>query len=249
MISTLIIDDEADSREILQSLIESDFPHLKLKATADSVASGLEAVQEFQPDLVFLDIQMPDGTGFDLLEQVKQVDFEVVFVTAFDTYAIQAFQYSAYAYLMKPVDLVQLEQVMQRLEKHLGYAKKSEAERLKVLSEWYDQDNQQVKKVVLENFDGFNVLYLKDIIYLQGDGNCTRFYTESGKSILVTRTLKEYERLLEAHGFYRIHKSFLINLRHVQSFQRSEGGLVILSGQHQLQVSRRRKKGLMDQFL
>ena len=249
MIKTLIIDDEPPARGSLRLLLEEHFPNLSVLAEAGNVADGLKAIQRYQPELVFLDIEMPDGTGFDLLNQIDTVNFEVIFVTAFDTFAIQAFQSSAYAYLLKPVALEDLKRALSRLEKHLSYIDNTGDRRVKVLVDFFGFDNQVIKKIVLESMEGFEVVKLRDIVYLEGDGNCTHFFLEDQRRRTVSKTLKEYEKLLDAHGFFRAHKSYIINLSHVTSVQRGVSGMVELSGRAEVPVSRRRKQALIDRFI
>lgn len=248
MIKTLIVDDEPHARGSLRLLLEAHFPNLELVGEATNVAEGLSAIREHSPQLVFLDIEMPDGTGFDLLEQVETVDFEVIFATAYDSFAIRAFQCSAYAYLLKPVGLDDLEKALSRLEKHLSLIPPSGDNRIKVLVDFFEKENQIIKKIILEGMDGFEVVKLQELVYLEGDGNCTHFFLTNGKKRTVSKTLKEYEKLLESHGFFRVHKSYMINLSHVRSVQRGSSGVVHLVGEMEVPVSRRRKQALVEKF-
>lgn len=247
MIDTFIIDDEPDAREVLKTVLDVHFPKLNVSAQADSVASGIELLQSRQPDLLFLDIKLADGTAFDMLKALDKVNFEIVFTTGHDSYAIRAFEFSAYAYLLKPVRISELRKVIGRLEKHLLHPDSTDGTRMKVLTESYGSQAGTVRKLILEDHSGFEVVLLKDIIFIHGEGNYSTFHLANGKKKIVSKTLKEYENLLEPHGFFRSHKSFLVNLNQVQSYNRHEG-MVDLAGGHQLSVSRRRRQQFITRF-
>lgn len=247
MIRAIIIDDEKRARNLFKNLLEQNFTSIKVVAEGDDIDTGIEAIEKYQPDLVFLDIKMHQGTGFDLLQQLKEIDFEVIFITAYDQYAIKAFQFSAFGYLMKPIRITELKKIITKLENHLRHLKSDTDKRLKVLIENYG-DNQSIKKLVISNQQGFQVSKLEDILRLEGDGNYTNFILTNNKKIMTSKNLGEYEELLNDFGFYRIHQSTIVNLRHVKSYIKGDGGEVIMADGKQLQVSRHRKASFLKKF-
>ncbi len=246
--NAVIIDDEKDARFVLRNLLSNVAPKLEILGEADSVESGVKLVQEKHPDIVFLDIRMKDGNGFDMLQKLDKQDFELIFITAYDNYAIQAFDVSATSYLLKPIKAQDLAEAISRVEKLVNwkdYAGK--AERKKVLLDEFKTKNRS--RIVISDVTGFKVVDLEDIVYLASDKNYTHFYMENGSRITTSRTLKSYEAILSEHGFFRIHKQYLIHLAFMQSFSHESGGMVLLKGDIELPVSRMKKKSLIEQFL
>lgn len=249
MIRAVIIDDEARARQLLRSMIERLLgERVQVVGDADDVQSGLEIIKKHEPDLVFLDIQMHEGTGFDLLEQLNHINFEIIFVTAYDSYAIKAFQFSAFGYLLKPIKTQDLTDVINRLENHFEQLREGSDKRVKVLIENYG-DDRKIKKLIINHMNGFDVSVIEDIIRLEGDGNYTNFILTQGKKIMTSKTLGEYEELLFHHGFYRIHQSTIVNLRHVTKYIKGTGGKVEMSDGKQLNVSRYRREGFLQNFM
>lgn len=250
IIKALIIDDEKAARFLLRNLLEKKFSeYVSVVGEASDVESGLIAIEEQQPDLIFLDIKMPNGTGFDLLSRLPVNKFEVIFVTAFDSYAIKAFQFSAFGYLLKPLKEKELSVLLEKLctKQLLEKSKESTEKRVKVLIENYG-DDKKVHKLVLSNMDGFKVVDIEKIIRLEGDGNYTRFIVSREKDLIASKNLGEYEDLLSDHGFFRIHQSTIVNLRHVTGFQKNDGGHVEMSDGSIGKLSRHRKAEFMERF-
>ncbi len=250
MIKTILIDDEKDARFILRNMIEKKFANqVEVIAEADDVESGINAIEQYKPDLIFLDIKMPQGTGFDLLSKISNVNFEVIFVTAYDNYAIKAFQCSAFGYLMKPLKEIELKKLISKLSEQyaLKNSKSTIQKRVKVLIENYG-DDKKVFKLVLSNVEGFKVVALENIIRIEGDGNYTRFILENTNAIISSKNLGEYDDLLNDHGFFRIHQSTIVNLRHVTGFRKIAGGQVEMSDGAQGKLSRHRKAQFMERF-
>ncbi len=237
MIRTLLIDDEDNARFALRKVLDSNTPDIQLIGEASDVASGLALITQTKPDLVFLDVQMPDGTGFDLLEKVQDQNFKVIFVSAYDHFAITAFRFSASDYLLKPVQPEDVLRAIDRIKKE----PENQAARIKVLL----GNRNGVEKIVLPSLDELLFVKVNDIIRCESDNNYTYFYLLDKERILVSRTLKDYEDLLEPLGFFRIHKSSIINLRYLKKYRKGEGGTVTMEDGSQLEVSRRRK----DDFL
>lgn len=249
MIKALIVDDEEDARFMLRNNLTEEFKNvLEIVGEAHSVKSGIEAVQKLSPDILFLDIQMKDGTGFDLLEQIPNKTFEVVFCTAYDQFAIKAFQFSALGYLMKPIKSLELVKTVHMAMDHFDKLQNNSNTRLKVLVENYG-DDKKIKKIVIPYNKGFFVFSIEDIIRLEGERNYTSFIIKDHPKVLSSKTMKEYENILTEYGFYRIHQSSLINLRHVLGYTKGEGGSVKMSDNTEVSISRSRKKEFLSRFL
>lgn len=242
MIRSIIIDDERHSRSALRNLIDEYCPDVDIVAEADGYKTGVEAIKEYKPELVFLDIQMPDGTGFRVLEDTKNIDFEVIFTTAYDSFAIKAFKYSALDYLLKPIDAVELQNSVEKVKKTNGSDMKPSIDLLlKSIKE-----KEKPEKLVLSTFEGMHVVEIKDIIHCQSDDYYTRFFFKNGKELLVSKTLKEYEQILTEHNFIRPHKSHLINTSYIKSYLKVDGGYILLSDESKIPVSRRKKEMVLQ---
>lgn len=246
MIKALIVEDEQSSREILKGYLERYCPEITLVAMADSVKPALELIRLHKPNLVFLDIEMPFGNGFDLLDQVQEINFEIIFTTAFSNYALQAIQVSASHYLLKPINIDELilavKQVRENLERENQYIN------TKILVENVKLENQQLHKIVLPSMEGFEVVSIQDIIHCKADDNFTSFYFKDGSKQLICRNLKYYQELLQDFEFIRIHKSHLINKNYVSKYRKGKGGTVVLSNGSEIEVSASRKKEFLQAF-
>lgn len=247
MIKAIIIDDESDARYVLRNLILKSSASITIVAEADGVEEGVKAIEEHQPDVVFLDIQMRTGNAFDLLEQLAETNFALVFVTAYNQYAIDAFKFSAFAYLLKPVRIKELKEVIYRLEKHLEILKHGVNQRLKILVENYGKQG-EIEKLIIAKTNGFQVVKINDIIRLEGDRNYTHFIVVGGQKITASKNLGEFEDILMDYGFFRIHQSSMISLRHVIGYQKGDGGYVEMTDGKELKVSRYRKNDFLNKF-
>ncbi|MBE0648969.1 MAG: response regulator transcription factor [Bacteroidales bacterium] len=242
MLRTLIIDDEYHIRDTLINMLEMHCPEVKVVGQASGVVSGMEAIKELQPELVLLDIQMKDGTGFDLLYGLPSIDFKVIFVTAYDQYAIQAFRFSAVDYLLKPVNPEQLKEAVTRAENLIhDYFRKQ----MKVLEENLKSSGSRNKKIILRTTESIHLLEVGQIICCESDNTYTTFHTVEGEMIIVSKTLKEYEEMLTECGFFRVHKSFLINLSHIKRFDRQDGGYIVLTNDLKIPVASRKREEMM----
>ncbi len=247
MIKAVLIDDEADARFVLQSMLKTYFDsEVQVMNQADDVNAGIEIIDGLKPDVVFLDIRMREGTGFDVLEKVNWKDFEVVFVTAFDQYAVKAFQFSAMGYLMKPVRLKELRRVISMLKEKNEKTKHSAGTRLKVLIDNYGVDK-KIHKLVIPNVEGFKVVSIDKIIRLEGERNYTDFILLSGKKITSSKTLGDYQDLLSDFGFFRAHQSTIVNLRYVAGYNKGERLIEMIDGSN-IALSRHRKNEFIDKF-
>lgn len=248
MIRTVIIDDESDARFMIRSMLEKHLSdRVQIVGEVDNIKDGIKLIKEEGPDLVLLDIQMREGTGFDLLSEFDSVTFEVVFITAYDQYAIKAFDFSAFGYLLKPLKAARLRSLIDRLEKSLQKERDNIGNRLKVLVENYNND-EAIKKLVISDSKGFRVTDLNMIMRLEGDSNYTHFVLTNGQRITTSKTMGEYEPLLNDHGFYRIHQSTIVNLAYVTRYIKGAGGKVEMSDGETFNLSRYRKKEFLKRF-
>lgn len=237
MIRALIIDDEASTIQVLRILIQRHIPEISEVYTALGGVEGLEKAQSVQPDLIFLDIEMPEIDGFELLRQMPQATFEVIFVTAYSQHAIQAIRFSAFDYLLKPVDIQDLRNAVQR---YLLQKKQDGnfGQRYQSLVQNLRQNDYNHFTLSIHTLEGIHLLPLSDIIRCEADGNYTCFYLQNKKRVLASRTLGDFEALLDPGQFKRVHKSFLVHRMHVRSF--SGQGYLEMSDTSTVEVSRRK---------
>ncbi|MDQ3047909.1 MAG: LytTR family DNA-binding domain-containing protein [Bacteroidota bacterium] len=246
MIKAVVVDDELGARESLSKMIEKNCKHIEIVGKADSTLSAYEAITTKKPDLVFLDIEMPNGNAFDLLEKFKEIDFDIIFTTAYDHYAIRAIKFSAIDYILKPIDPEELIQAVFRFEEKIGQ-KNMLDKKFKALLSNVKPEN-KLKKVGIPDGDGLIFINLSDIIRCDSDGNYTFFILTTGKKIIASRTLGEYEQMFVDDNFFRVHRSHLINLEHVKKYIKGEGGYVIMTDNSQVEVSRRNKNDFLEKL-
>lgn len=244
MLRTIIIDDEAPMRQSLQTILKTACPNVKVIATADGVISGIAAIHKHHPDLIFLDIKMGDGTGFDLLKQLEPVDFKVIFITAYNQYAIKAFKFSALDYLLKPVDPDELAEAVEKTERLVILELNKQ---LGTLEE--NMGENAGKKIILRTFDSIHLVKTHEIVFCEAsEGSYTVINLINGNQILVSNRLKEYDEMLTEYGFFRVHKSYLINLIHITRFDRMDGGYIVLNDESKVPVATRKKEQLLELF-
>ena len=240
-LKAILIEDEANSREILRNYLTKYCDEVKLIGEAVSIEEGLALIRKTQPELVFLDVEMPFGNAFDLLEQVPDRSFETVFVTAYNQYAMDALNQHAAYYLMKPINI-------DELIKAVDYVKEIKQKETALDNAILSPKHKSVTgKITLPQLDGFQVLDVADILYCQADDNYTNIYLED-KKILVSKTLKYFEEALSDFAFARIHKSYLVNVNEVVKYRKGKGGSVVVSNGKELLVSASRKKALLGFF-
>lgn len=233
MKKALIIDDENRTRDLIAKLINSFGLDIEAIPAGENVKSGIKAIEEHKPDIVFLDIQMPDGTGFDLLRSVQNKNFEVVFITAHEEFAIKAIKFSALDYLLKPIDPAELRLAVEKAIK--AVEDKKEDSQFEALQ--YNIQPNQKRRLVLKTQESVHVIELDQIIRCEADRNYTSFFLVGGKKILVSKTLKEYETLLTSHNFLRIQQSHLINLDFVDRYDKGSGGSVVMKDGSEVPLS------------
>lgn len=237
----IIVDDEQDARAVLQSIAAAYCPEIEFVGEADSVQSGFLLIRQLQPEVVFLDIKMQDGTGFDLLDFFPQPTFQVVFTTAHDAFALRAFRYHAMDYLLKPLSPIEFIAAADRLK--IG-AIAAQAPLLGALKLSFQE--KKLEKIAVSTSDGISYLQLEQILRLESDGNYTTFVMDSGEKVLVSRGLKDFEDLLPEMDFYRVHQSHLIQLRQVRKFLKEDGGYALMSNGDKIPVSRRKKDAFLE---
>lgn len=246
MLKAIIVEDESMSRDILAGYLSRYCPDVSLVAQADSVQSGIAAINRHKPDIVFLDVEMPKGNGFDLLEQLSDINFETVFVTAYGHYAMKALNYSAAYYILKPVSIDELIAAVDKIK--LQRQKSSGSLHTRILLENIQARHLQNYKIVLPLLDGFEVVNIQDIVHCQANDNFTDFHMADKQKKMICRTLKFYEELLGESGFLRVHKSHLINLDHIVKYTRGKGGQVTMADGSVIDVSPNKKDELMVKF-
>lgn len=244
MIRTVVIEDEEYSRTMLVRLLRDHCKDINVVAEADSVNSGLAAIAQHKPELVFLDIELGSGTSFEILERLPEINFELIFTTAYDHYALKAIKFCAIDYLLKPIDVSDLLVAVAKAEKRLNrqYLNKN----LEVLLNNIRTGSQESHKIALPTLEGLLFVKVSDIVYCESDGPYTRFFLKRNEKIVTSKHLKEYEDLLGGYNFFRIHKSYLVNLQEIQKYMRGEGGYLIMSNGASLNVSKQRKEAFMN---
>jgi two-component system, LytTR family, response regulator len=244
LIRVVIIEDEQVAFQLLKKIIETNFPELEIVGNADSCNTGIELIKSVKPDIVFLDIQMHDGSGFTLLEAFDNIDFGIIFVTSFDKYAINAIKFSALDYILKPVKPDDLRDAIKRYKKSNNIAESTV--RHSALLENIKTPKKHPQKIVLPTNEEYFIVSPDDIIRCQSDNYYTNIFLTNGKTVLVSKTLKEYENLLADSGFLRTHNSHLINVKYIRTFVRLEGGYIVMTDNKIIPVSRRKKGIVID---
>jgi two-component system LytT family response regulator len=230
-----IVEDDLLSAEALKDILENDFPEIAIEAIYQSVADATEGIQQSKIDLVFLDMELEDGKGFDVLKDLSEISFEVIIITGHETYMLEAIKHAALDYLLKPVEKVELEEAFKRFKK----------KREKKLKNSRVSDAVRTKKLVIPNQDGLILVEIADIMRLESDGPYTTIHLDGGRKEVSSKNLGFYESVLTGHPFFRSHHSHIVNLDHVVTYVRGEGGHVVFSDQSIAPVSRRKK----DDFL
>lgn len=243
MIRAVIIDDEINNQELISNLLKSYAENVQVVGMANSVETAYKTINEHNPDLIFLDIQMPDGRGFDLLKKFEKINFKIIFVTAHQEFAIEAFKYSALDYILKPLAPANLLAAVKKMEDTMSSEELNL--KLKTLLNNIAEPIKNKKKIVLKTMERIYSVDLDDIIRFESDGGYTKVYLVDGKRIMVSKTMKEYDDLLMDAGFLRVHHSHLINMNHLFCFEKAEGH-VVMKDDSIVPVSNRKKDHLME---
>lgn len=248
IVKAFIVDDEFQSRNLLSKLVADLATGVQLIGQASSVDEAFNAINDLNPNLVFLDVMLNEATGFDLLKRFEAVDFEIIFTTAHNEYALKAFRCNAIDYLLKPIDPDELESAIQKAKSKLQSKQFTSKEHLENLYQAIHNPAAPLKKIAIPTSDGFILQPLEEIIYCQAAGNYTQFHLTNKRKLLSSYTLKQYDDMLGEFNFFRAHKSFLINVDHVQQYKKGEGGTVIMSDGMEVEVSRRNKESFVQLF-
>jgi len=246
MIRAILIDDELNSIETLSILLANYCPEVEIIDKCMSAKKGLEAIESLKPELVFLDIEMPIMNGFELLEQIKQINFCIIFTTSYDQYAIRAFQFSALDYLLKPIGPKELVNAVSKVQSQKSFPS---AEQLNMLMGRIKNEGRSFTKVAVPTAEGFELIPSEEIIFCEATDNYTYFFLKSKEKIIACRTLKEIEtRLNDFEFFIRVHHSYIINLNEVKKYVRGDGGYLVMCNGATVNVSRNRKDALLKWF-
>lgn len=248
---TIIVDDNQQARNFLRTLIQQFCPELELLGSASNIQEGRFLIEQVHPELVFLDVEMPNGTGFDLLQQLPQVDFKVIFTTAHEKYALQAIKCSALDYLLKPIDIEDLLLAVGKAKEERQQSTEEGTSQLKVqtlLQNLQATSAQGEQKLLLNDKYGMQVTQVKDIIRLKADNNYTHFFIKDQPPLLISKPLKDYESILPSQQFFRCHKSHLINLSYLLRYDKREDEVLILQDGSKVPVSRRKVDVLLEKM-
>jgi two-component system LytT family response regulator len=247
MIRTIVIDDESKSRETTVELLRRYCPQVDLLKDAASGEEAYPAIMDLKPDLVLLDIEMPYEDGFSFLKRFDRIPFEVIFITAYNQYAIQAIRVCALDYLLKPLSITDLKNAVARV--NTGVREKKSDKKYEMLLHNIAQTGQASPgKLAIPTRDGLEFLDMKDIIVLEADGGYTTIKLSGGKKTVSTRNLKEYEDILPDTLFFRAHHSYMININHIRNYHKGEGGYVVMSDLSSIDISKRKKKEFLERF-
>ena len=245
MINAIIVDDEPYCCEVLSTLLERYCPEVKVVAVCPSAQEALKTIHRLQPQLVFLDIEMPQMNGFAMLEQLPEINFHLIFTTSYDQYAIKAIRFSAIDYLLKPIDREELQKAVQKVNRQV---QKPVAQQLEILLQKMNHST-AVNKVALPTMEGLQMVHVDSIIRCESDSNYTIIQLKDKQKLVVSRTLKEIEEMLEDYPFARVHHSYLVNLNEINKYVKGEGGYLVMSDGSNIDVSRSKKESLLKKLL
>jgi len=239
----IIVDDELAVRNSISNILTGKYPDIEILATAGSVSEGFETIQKHHPDLLFLDVEMPDGTGFDLLNKLDKVSFKVIFITAHQEYALGAIKVSALDFVLKPFGEDDICTAVDKARNILN----TEEEQLKIKTLQENLENRKVlKRIVLHTSENLHIVEIKDIVRAEADSNYTRFILSDSKKIMVSRTIKEFDSLLSGSGMLRVHQSHLVNITWVDRFVKRDGGYLLLKDKAKIPVSQNLRKQVIQ---
>nr|WP_288934725.1 LytTR family DNA-binding domain-containing protein [uncultured Allomuricauda sp.] len=249
-IGAIIVDDEERHHETLRKMLNNFCPEIEIFGDAHNVEEAVNLINEKNPQLIFLDIEMPGGNGFTLFDHFDEPPFEVIFTTAHDLYAINAIKYAALDYLMKPVNIRELQEAVARATKIISKSESTSSnQKIDVLKSNLKLEDNRLTKIALPSSDGIDFIEAEAIIRAEAERSYSNFYLENGKKILVSKPLKEYEALLEQCNFFRVHKSHMINLTHIEKYIKGKGGYVIMKDGSHVDVSVRKKDDLLNRLM
>ncbi|HTS44214.1 MAG TPA: response regulator [Puia sp.] len=245
MITAIIIDDEPYCCEALATLLQIHCPEVKLIDTCNNARMGIKAIEETSPQLIFLDIEMPQVNGFQMLEQIKVINFDLIFTTSYDQYAIKAIRTSALDYLLKPIDR---EELQIAVRKAIAKLKSPLPQQLEILFQKLIPGSNALSKIALPTMEGLQMVGIDSILHIQSDSNYSVLFLKTKQKLIVSRTLKEMEEILDDHSFARVHNSHLVNLNEIEKYMKGEGGYLVMSDGSSVDVSRSRKEMLLTKL-
>ena len=246
MIQGLIIDDEKKCVSLLEKMIQQHFPDIQIAGTATQPEEGIRLIRQLEPDLVFIDIEMPKKNGFEVLEATRDIPYEIIFTTAYNQYAIKAIRYSVLDYLLKPIEAEELVLAIQRFKSR--QRKNERSQQIDLLFNNLRQLTHPYQKISVSTTEGLIFLYIPDILYCEATGSYTTFYLKNKEKLVTSRTLKEFEELLHDHAFYRIHHSYLVNINEITRYIKGDGGSILMSNGIEVPVSKRKKEEFLKKL-
>ncbi len=246
MLKAIIIDDEPYCCEILAAMLESDCPDVEIISVCNNAKDALAAIRQHAPDLVFLDVEMPRMNGFEMLEQLSIINFHLIFTTSYDQYALKAIRFSAIDYLLKPIDREELKKAVQKVKERIQIPL---PQQLEILMQKIRQPSHPVNKVALPTIEGLQMIPVDTIISCESDDNYTILQLKGQKKMLVTRSLKDMEEILEQHSFIRVHRSYLVNLNEIEKYIKGDGGYLVMSDGASVDVAKNKKEVLLKRLL
>jgi two-component system, LytTR family, response regulator len=244
-IKALIVDDEYQGRSFLSKILAKLYPEIDVVDEASSIDEAVRKIGQHKPNLIFLDIIIQNQNGFDIFNLIDKIDFEIIFTTAHNEFAVKAFKFNAIDYLLKPIDLDELDNAIAKAKVRIEAAKSATPFQIENLINFVKNRDKPFNKIAIPTSDGFILVPLDDIIYCESDGNYTNFFLKDGKKLTSSYTLKQYDEMLADHNFFRAHKSYLVNVSHITRYLKGEGGTVIMSNGREIEISRRNKESLL----
>ena len=243
-IKAIIIDDEPFCCETIATFLES-IDDIQIMAQCSNGLEGIEAIQKYKPDVVFLDVEMPKMSGFEMLQKLSSIEFEIIFTTSYDQYALKAIHLSAIDYLLKPIDE---EELLCAVEKVRRRKNNPISQQLEILMQKLSEPKSKISKIALPTMDGLEMISIDSIVYCESDSNYTIVHPKNVAKIVVSKTLKEIEELLQDYSFVRVHRCFLVNINEVEKYKKGEGGYLILSNGTSVDVSKNKKELLLSKL-
>ncbi|HUR65756.1 MAG TPA: LytTR family DNA-binding domain-containing protein [Chitinophagaceae bacterium] len=245
-LKAILIDDEPNCCEILSAMLESDCPEVQVSAICNNASEGKVAILEHSPNLVFLDVEMPKMNGFEMLEQLTPIDFHLIFTTSYDQYALKAIRFSAIDYLLKPIDRVELKGAVEKVKEKI---QAPIPQQLEILLQKLRQPVVMINKIALPTMEGLQLIPVESIISCESNDNYTQLQLKAGKKVMVTRSLKEMEDILEHHSFIRVHRYYMVNLNEIEKYIKGEGGYLVMSNGSSIDVAKNKKEVLLKNLL
>jgi two-component system LytT family response regulator len=246
MLEAIIVDDEIDCCETIAEHLKTYCPEVEVSGIYHNGAEALQAIHQRQPDLVFLDVEMPKMNGFEMLEQLPQVNFDIIFTTSYDQYALKAIRFSAIDYLLKPVDRNELQKAVQKI---VHRSQRTISKQVEILMQRIHQPAKSITKIALPTMEGLQMIPVDSIIRCEADGNYTVLMLKNKQKIIVSTVLKDIEEILEDYSFARVHRSYLVNLNEVEKYVKGEGGYLMMSDGSSVDVSRNKKDLLLKKLV